>query len=84
MYPQEKFNESTYEFLLNKENKLLQTIRFPKRTSFGSELKSRLPRSNYENLSEVAINTDRNRSVSMFRSQVEEKLPEIVHRKSSR
>jgi hypothetical protein len=32
---------------LNKENKLIQTIKVPGRFNFGGELKCRLPKSNY-------------------------------------
>ena len=35
LYPSEKFNESNYEPMLNKENKLLETIKVPSRHNFG-------------------------------------------------
>ena len=59
--------------LMNKENKLLQTIKVPNRYNFGSDLKSRLPKSNYDNSSEVIF--ERNRSTSLSKNKSEEKLP---------
>jgi hypothetical protein len=67
---------------MNKENKLLQTIKVPSRYNFGSDLKSRLPKSNYDNHSEVVL--ERNRSSSLSKNKSEEKLPELMKRNSSR
>lgn len=55
---------------MNKENKLLQTIKVPSKYNFGSDLKSRLPKSNYENVSEVG-NLERNRSMSLSKNKSE-------------
>jgi hypothetical protein len=85
LYPNEKFNESNYELMLNKENKLLQTIKVPSRHNFGGELKSRLPRSNYENNSQLSrAESARNKSVCLVKESSEERLPEIMRRNSSK
>jgi hypothetical protein len=65
---------------------MLQTIRQPKKGSMGSELKLKLPKSNYESEftnSSIAL-TDRNSSVCKMREELSEKLPEILRRNSSR
>ena len=54
--------------LMNKENKLLQTIKVPNRYNFGSDLKSRLPKSNYEYNSEVICERNRSSTLSKNRS----------------
>ena len=56
----------------------------PNRYNFGSDLKSRLPKSNYDNSSEVMMNADRNRSSSLSKNRSEEKLPELMKRNSSK
>lgn len=45
-FPREKFNESSFE-VADKENKLLKTIRPSRKGDLASELKLRLPKSNY-------------------------------------
>ena len=72
----------------DKENQLIRTIRVPNRYNFGQDLKARLPKSKYDNASEVMVRkerVERNGSVvSLGRHGSEERLPEVVQRRSSR
>jgi hypothetical protein len=82
-YPNEKFNEPSFD-LSEKENKLLQTIRPSKKESMGSELKLRLPKSNYDSdLSSISTPlTERKMSTLKILDQLSEKLP-LLRRNSS-
>ncbi len=70
LYPNDKFNEPYYE-LINKENKLLETIKVPGRFRFGSNLQNRLPKSNYENNSLVKVESPRNNSLKLTKNRSE-------------
>ena len=64
MYPDEKFNQDSYDKAANNGKKLLETIRTPMNKNFKG-LQSRLPKSNYDNESDKE-NIIRNRS-SLFK-----------------
>lgn len=84
LYPNEHFNKVEYEEM-NKENRLMQTIKVPNRFNFGGELKNRLPKSNYENNSQLMkSDSSRNQSLVLNKNRSEERLPSLSRRHSSK
>ena len=70
---------------MNKENRLMQTIKVPNRYNFGGQLKNSLPKSNYENTSQLMrSDSAKNNSSVLNKNRSEEKLPALSRRHSSK
>ena len=70
---------------MNKENRLMQTIKVPNRYNFGGQLRNSLPKSNYENNSQLMrSDSSKNNSSVLNKNRSEERLPSLSRRQRSK